>query len=205
MSARTHAAEAAPERRCRSEHYKVLQLDVTGVPQAWISLEDAACHVSTDSVAWFDGSEPLAILRGGHNSLTGLQSTIAVYPIMALRGAASINLFEVPPSFTSAKCFRRDRMTCGYCGEVFKEQELTIDHIQPASRGGPLSFTNAISACGPCNARKSNRNPDEAKMPLLFLPYVPSRYEDFLLSGRNVRADVHQWLASRLPKGSRLC
>jgi hypothetical protein len=41
-------------------------------------------------------------------------------------------------------------------------------------------------------------------MKLVYLPYVPSRWEDFLLEGRNVRADVHEWLASRLPKGSRL-
>ena len=40
-------------------------------------------------------------------------------------------------------------------------------------------------------------------MPLVYLPYVPSRYEDFLLRGRNVRADVHEWLSARLPKGSR--
>jgi hypothetical protein len=41
-------------------------------------------------------------------------------------------------------------------------------------------------------------------MPLLYLPYVPSRYESFLLEGRRIRADVHEWLAARLPKHSRL-
>ena len=29
-------------------------------------------------------------------------------------------------------------------------------------------------------------------------------FEDFLLAGRNIRADVHEWLAARLTKGSRL-
>jgi hypothetical protein len=46
--------------------------------------------------------------------------------------------------------------------------------------------------------------PASSGMKLVYLPYVPSRWEDFLLEGRNVRADVHDWLASRLPKGSRL-
>lgn len=186
------------------EHFRVLQLDINGVPQAWISQEEAACHMATDSVAWFDGAEPLAVMRGGFNALTGRQSTLEIYPILALRGAAAVNLFEVPPVFSSAKCFRRDRMTCGYCGLVFPEGELTIDHILPASRGGKLSFTNAISACRFCNGRKANRTPEEAGMPLVYLPYLPSRHEDFLLAGRNIRADVHDWLASRLPKGSRL-
>jgi len=44
-----------------------------------------------------------------------------------------------------------------------------------------------------------------AGMPLTFLPYVPNRYEDFLLAGRNIRSDVHEWLAARLPRNSRLC
>ena len=63
---------------------------------------------------------------------------------------------------------------------------------------------NLVSACAACNGRKADRTPAQAGMPLVYLPYVPSRFEDFLLDGRNVRADVHEWLAARLPKGSRL-
>ena len=33
-------------------HSHVLQLDIQGTPQAWISLEHAALHVATGSVAW---------------------------------------------------------------------------------------------------------------------------------------------------------
>jgi len=61
-----------------------------------------------------------------------------------------------------------------------------------------------VTACAACNARKANRTPEEAGMPLLYLPYVPSRFEAFLLEGRKIRADVHEWLAARLPKHSRL-
>lgn len=53
--------------------------------------------------------------------------------------------------------------------------------------------------CGGCNGREADRTPEEARMPLLYLPYVPSRFEAFLLEGRHVRADVHEWLAARLP------
>lgn len=62
---------------------------------------------------------------------------------------------------------------------------------------------NLVTACR-CNGIKGNRTPEQAGMPLLYLPYVPSRFEDFLLQNRRIRADVHEWLASRLPKGSRL-
>jgi hypothetical protein len=58
-------------------HSHVLQLDIQGTPQAWISLEHAAVHVATGSVAWIDGCGPLATLRGGFNVVRGRQSVIA--------------------------------------------------------------------------------------------------------------------------------
>ncbi len=182
----------------------VLQLDIQGTPQAWISVEQAAIHMASDSVAWVDGAGPLRRLRGGFNVRMGRQSVLDIFPIMALNGASRINLFDVAPALGRLKLFRRDRCTCAYCGERFPERVLQCEHIVPASRGGAASWMNLVTACPGCNAAKANRTPEEAHMPLLYLPYVPSRFEDFLLQGRHIRADVHEWLASRLPKGSRL-
>jgi hypothetical protein len=182
----------------------VLQLDIQGTPQRWITLQQAALHYATDTVAWVDGETPLRTLRGGFNAASGRQSAIEVHPIIALRGAPKINLFEVLPGVTKLKLFRRDRCTCAYCGQRFRERDLQCEHIVPASRGGGWTWMNLVSACGPCNGRKADRTPEEAGMPLVYLPYVPSRFEDFLLEGRHIRADVHEWLAARLPKGSRL-
>ncbi|MRD48932.1 HNH endonuclease [Caenimonas koreensis DSM 17982] len=182
----------------------VLQLDIQGTPQAWISLEQAALHYAADSVAWADGAGPLAVLRGGWNSVTGLQSTLSVHPIVAVRGHSRVNLFDVPVCVTKGKLLRRDRLTCAYCGEVHDERVLQVEHIVPESRGGPYSWMNLVTACAACNARKADRTPEEAGMPLLYLPYVPNRFEGFLLEGRRIRADVHEWLAARLPKHSRL-
>jgi len=69
-------------------HHHVLQLDIQGTPQAWISIEHAAQHVATGSVAWHDGDGPLRTLRGGWNAASARQSTLAIHPIIALRGAA---------------------------------------------------------------------------------------------------------------------
>lgn len=41
-------------------------------------------------------------------------------------------------------------------------------------------------------------------MPLVCSPYVPSRFENFLLEGRNIWADMREWLTKRLPEGSGL-
>ncbi len=184
--------------------HDVLQLDITGQPQAWISVEHAACLVATGAVVWSAGDRPLAVLRGGFNSATGRQSRLEVPAIVALRGASRVNLFELTPVYGKAKVLKRDRCTCAYCGQRFEARVLTVDHIVPASRGGALSWMNTVAACRACNSLKAARTPDEARMPLLFAPFVPSRFEDFLLKGRHIRADVHDWLAARLPKGSRL-
>ena len=54
-----------------ASHQHVLQLDIQGTPQAWISIEQAATHHATGAVAWFDGADPLRTLRGGWNAGTG--------------------------------------------------------------------------------------------------------------------------------------
>ncbi len=185
-------------------HTHVLQLDIQGTPQAWISLEDAALDYARDSVAWEGGDGPLALLRGGWNAASRRRSQIEIYPIIALRGAPRFSLYSVPPLLSKTKLCRRDRFTCAYCGQRFLERDLQCEHIVPESRGGRATWMNLVAACGPCNLNKADRTPEEAGMPLLFLPYVPSRFEAFLLEGRSIRADVHDWLAARLPRNSRL-
>ena len=182
---------------------KVLKLSASGVPQSWISLQEAVTHYAAGDVRWEAGTH-VACFRGGHNAVSGLQSRIEVAPIIALRGASKLDLFAVTPHLNKPKLLRRDRHTCAYCGQVFGDADLQCEHIVPDSRGGAWSWMNIVAACASCNQRKAARTPEEAGMPLLFLPYVPSRYENFLLEGRRIRADVHAWLAARLPKGSRL-
>ena len=52
----------------------------------------------------------------------------------------------------------------------------TVDHIVPRSRGGGLTWENAVAACLRCNHRKANRTPEEAGMELLVMPGPPPRW-----------------------------
>lgn len=183
---------------------QILQLDIQGTPQAWISPEEAAKHYATNAVVWELGDTPLLTLRGGWNVASGKQSLMVISPIIALRGAPKRNLYDVTPTVTKAKLIIRDRHMCGYCGGVFAAKDLQAEHIIPQSRGGAYSFQNLICSCAFCNGKKGARTPEEAGMELIFLPYVPTKTEDMLLQGRSIRADVHAWLAAKLPKGSRL-
>ena len=181
----------------------ILQLDINGRPQNWIPPEAAATYYATDSVSWTVG-EVCASMRGGMNAVTGRQSQIDIHPIIALNGAAKVNLFDAVPALTNAALFKRDRWTCAYCASVHKNGVgLTREHIHPRARGGADTFLNTVAACRGCNGKKACRRPEEAGMTLLFAPYNPTIFESFLLKGRNIGGDVHSWLASRVGKNSR--
>tara|TARA_R110001606_G_scaffold179395_1_gene326100 strand:+ start:593 stop:1099 length:507 start_codon:yes stop_codon:yes gene_type:complete len=69
--------------------------------------------------------------------------------------------------------FWRDSGQCQYCGEKFKFDDLTMDHVLPKSKGGDKSWENIVASCRPCNSKKRNRTPKEARMPLLRRPHSP--------------------------------
>ena len=97
----------------------------------------------------------------------------------------------------------RDRHVCAYCGGHFGEGELTVEHILPVSRGGRHEWTNVVTACRSCNTRKGSRRPEEANMPLLYVPYAVCRSEGFILSNRRILADQMAFLQASLPRHSR--
>jgi 5-methylcytosine-specific restriction endonuclease McrA len=84
------------------------------------------------------------------------------------------NYINVPyrgVELTRANVFKRDSHLCQYCGS---DKNLSIDHVLPRSRGGGSNWKNLVTACKPCNARKGDYTPEEAKMPLANQPFKPS-------------------------------
>ena len=182
---------------------KVLKLSAQGLPQSWISLEQAVIHYAAQEVRWEAGGQ-VAVFHGGHNAITGLQSIIEVNSIIGTKGVPNINPFELRPGLTNAKLFARDRNVCAYCGDDFHEGELTREHIVPFAQNGRDHWMNVVTACRACNARKANRTPEQARMPLLYAPYVPSLWEDFILRNRRILVDQMEFLMAHLPRHSRL-
>ena len=182
---------------------KVLKLSAQGLPQSWISLEQAVLHYATGDVRWELGQR-VAVFRGGHNAITGEQSVITVNSIIGTKGVPGINPFGLRPSLTNAKLFARDRNICAYCGGHFHETDLTREHILPFAQRGRDHWMNVVTACKACNHRKSDRTPEQARMPLLYTPYVPSLWEDFILRNRRILADQMEFLMAHVPKSSRL-
>lgn len=81
------------------------------------------------------------------------------------------------PAFTRFNVFLRDQWTCQYCGDCFKTQELSFDHVIPRSRGGRTTWENIVAACRDCNTPKGNRLPKESGMYPIMTPRRPSIFE----------------------------
>jgi hypothetical protein len=182
---------------------KILKLNSQGLPQSWIPLEAAVLHYAAGDVRWEAGCE-VAVFHGGTNAITGLQSIVRVNSIIGTKGVPKINPFGLTPGLTNSKLFARDRNVCAYCGEEFGLEDLTREHIVPFAQGGLDHWMNVVTACCGCNHHKGNRTPEQAHMGLLYLPYIPSLWEDFILRNRRILADQMEFLVAHLPKASRL-
>jgi 5-methylcytosine-specific restriction endonuclease McrA len=193
------AALARSPDRSHLDRTRVLSLDAHGRILDWMSWQDAVCLYVREAVVWTLGN-PCLVIHGGYNRLRGCQSVIELHPIVAARGHARPAALDPAPALNNAALFARDRHLCLYCGGQFNRHELTRDHVVPTSRGGRDVWTNVVSACLPCNLRKSNRTPQEARMPLLAVPYRPSWVEHLILSNRNILADQMEFLRNHLPK-----
>ena len=76
--------------------------------------------------------------------------------------------------FSRRNLFRRDRFMCQYCGRQPGRGELSIDHVNPRSRGGRSTWANCVVACLRCNKRKSNRTLGESGLTMLCEPREPA-------------------------------
>ena len=75
--------------------------------------------------------------------------------------------------FSRANIFARDNYSCQYCGDKFRSEDLTFDHVMPAAHGGKKTWENIVTACIDCNNEKANRTPDGADMRLIKKPEKP--------------------------------
>jgi 5-methylcytosine-specific restriction endonuclease McrA len=81
--------------------------------------------------------------------------------------------------------FRRDGYRCVYCGRVFTDRDLSVDHVQPRVKSGDHSPGNLVTACRGCNIEKGGRPAWE------FLRDRPTERANFL------RYAVHAWARLR--------
>jgi CRISPR/Cas system Type II protein with McrA/HNH and RuvC-like nuclease domain len=63
--------------------------------------------------------------------------------------------------------FERDDYKCYYCGEKVTQNNATLDHKTPISKGGDNSKENLVTCCFECNSIKSGKTLEEVAPKLL--------------------------------------
>jgi 5-methylcytosine-specific restriction endonuclease McrA len=102
--------------------------------------------------------------------------------VLRLKYYVNKRSYRKPPRFQKKVLFNRDSWKCQYCGIDLNYAVITVDHIQPASRGGGTTWKNCVAACRRCNNNKGNRTPEEAGMKLLKQPVEPNAFHYWDLS-----------------------
>lgn len=180
----------------------ILALDVGGVPRQWVSHDDAITYYAKKAVAWSMG-EVIAKYHGGVQQ-DGTVSYIEAPSIIAIRGHG-FNPKQSHVPLNNKTLFGRDRHICAYCaGHFVSANNLSRDHIMPRSRGGLDNWMNVVTACRKCNTHKGSKTLKEARLELVYVPYVPNHFESLILQNRNILADQMDYLMAGVPKHSRI-
>jgi hypothetical protein len=172
---------------------RLLKLSAGGMPVAWIHWQRAVCLYMEHKVLWEVGEQAITI-RGGHNRVSGERTLFNMSPIIAVNDHSRIWETGAVFPLTRRRLYARDRGLCLYCGHHLSETSMTVDHLKPRARKGRHSWENVVSACRKCNQEKGCRTPEEARMPLLAVPYAPNVAEMLVLSGRHVLTDQMDYL-----------
>ena len=135
---------------------------------------DRGQYYTHDLVSWLEVSELAREFEPeSHDWVKTVRFDVAVPRVIRLL------VYDRLPSqkvkLNRRNLFARDRNQCQYCGCHFPTSELSIDHVQPRSQGGPDTWENLVCACVRCNARKGGRTPEQARMKLVRRPVCPRR------------------------------
>ncbi len=90
---------------------------------------------------------------------------LAIPDVIALKFFDKVPRQEVP--FTRRNIYHHYGNRCCYCGHHFPSSDLNLDHVIPRSRGGGTDWTNIVTSCIPCNLKKGDRLPAEARMKMI--------------------------------------
>lgn len=102
-------------------------------------------------------------------------------------------IFKVPRC-TKKRVHIRDGYICAYCGKRCKKEQLTVDHINPQSRGGRLTWDNSVTSCKKCNSKKANKSLEESGMQLRYKHYTPSSIFELFLEEYEHKPDWKKYL-----------
>ena len=117
----------------------ILTVDLAGLPQAWVELEEAITYHAKQLVAWSVG-QTVREFRGGYQR-NGERSRIATKSILAIKGSGAAK-YPHAPSLTNALLFARDRHVCALLRRA-------VHDPRPVARPREARWRAAAATAGP--------------------------------------------------------
>ena len=184
-SGRTHALEGNATAHARSGGGRVLVLNASYEPINVCTVRRAAVLVLKSRAEVLENG-PGAL----HSERLELGRPCVIRLVRYVRVPRDVHRRKI----TRKAVLARDAYTCQYCGR--ESVGLTVDHVVPRSRGGQSVWENIVASCAPCNRKKGDRMPREARMhpasrpkppgPTVFIriaaPRVPVAWEPYLVT-----------------------
>lgn len=149
-------------------------VNVVTVARALVMLWNESAHaVDPDSYQLFTWEDWSAMKpRDDESFVQAIKRRIRIPEVIALR-----NYDRLPTSavtFSRRNVFKRDHYTCQYCGAQPGTEELTLDHVNPRSKGGQSTWENTVLACIKCNTRKADLSLEQSGLKLRKKPIKPT-------------------------------
>jgi 5-methylcytosine-specific restriction endonuclease McrA len=92
--------------------------------------------------------------------------------VIRLIGATKA-FYKKGPRFNRNNIYLRDKGKCQYCTRKLSKSEFQLEHVTPRAQGGRTNWQNVVVACEPCNQRKQDKTPAQARMKLSTKPVQP--------------------------------
>ena len=128
----------------------------------------ALCHVNRAFLLIFNAKAEL-VSESKSQVLRSISKSFPYPSVIKLNSYVSLPYRSV--ILNRHNIFKRDQYKCQYCCQT---QDLTLDHLIPRSRGGKSIWTNLVTACLSCNAKKGDKLISETDLILYKKPIKPS-------------------------------
>jgi 5-methylcytosine-specific restriction endonuclease McrA len=145
------------------ENIAVLKLDSAFTPIEVVSWQEAVV------LTWLNKAYAVEYSNKWVHSAT---QSFQVPSVIALFRYIDEKFFRLP--CTRKNVLLRDENRCQYCANQFHEEDLTLDHVIPRSKGGRSNWENIVTACKACNQKKRDYWIENAPVSLIRPPKAPS-------------------------------
>lgn len=133
--------------------------------------------------------EKAEVVKEGLKTVCNAEGTCQIKIPLILRLVKLVrSVYRNKVPFSRKNVMIRDGHKCQYCGAT---EQLSIDHIIPASRGGKSTYENCVACCVPCNLKKGNKTPNEIHMYLKKQPTEPTIMEFLRIKMQSLGVDSY--------------